>query len=121
MQLILDYFINVVNKLISILDTLKLPGSSSVLYYLLGAIIIGFIIRLVKGGSSEFEHSMNFSTGSIVNSKASSYKQKNDIRKAQIVKEKSYKTGFKYGMATANTTLDDSFNIYTKGKKEIGL
>lgn len=85
MQAIIDYFVFIVNKFINILDTLKFPGSSSLLYYLLGAIIIGFIIKIVKGGSSEFEHSTNFLTPNIISTKASSYRMKNNERKQQII------------------------------------
>ena len=61
MKIIIDYFLFVVNKLVEILDSISFNGSASLLYYLLGAIIIGFIIKLIKGGSNEFERSFNFS------------------------------------------------------------
>lgn len=87
MQIIIDYFTFVVNKIINILNTFKFPGSSSFLYYFLGAIIIGFIIKLVKGGSSEFEHSFNFDNNFVFSKGFSNYKQKHDERKQQVVKE----------------------------------
>lgn len=88
MQIIIDYFSFVANKIISILNTLKISGSSSILYYILGSIIIGFIIKLVKGGSQEFELNTNFLNSRVISSKASSYKQSNIERKVQIIKEK---------------------------------
>lgn len=87
MQLLIDYFLLVVNGLVDILNKISFNGSFSLLYYLLGAIIIGFIIKLVKGGSNEFERSMNFSTGTIITNVASKYSKKHDERKKQIVKE----------------------------------
>lgn len=87
MTYIIDLFTSIFNKIITILDTLKFPGSSSLLMYLLGAIILGFIVRLVKGSSNEFESTFNFSTASIVKTKASSYRQNNDARKKQIVND----------------------------------
>lgn len=89
MQVIIEYFSFVVNKIISILDTLKFPGSSSLLYYFLGAIIIGLIIKLVKGGSSEFEQNTNFLNSRIIATGSSKYKMSNDARKIQIEKEKN--------------------------------
>lgn len=88
MQPLIDYFLLVLNKVINILDSIKFNGSFSLLYYLLGAIIIGFIIRLVKGGSNEFESSFNFSTGSIFTGIASKYSKQHHARKKQIVNEK---------------------------------
>lgn len=93
MKPLLDYFLLVVNKLIDILDSLSFNGSFSLLYCLLGAIIIGFIIKLIKGGSSEFEHSFNFSTGAIISSSASKYSKKNNARKEQIIKENAFRDG----------------------------
>lgn len=88
MEFILNYFTFVANKIINILDTLKFPGSSSLLYYFLGAIIIGLILKLVKGSTSEFEQNTNFLTPRIISTKASEYRLKNQERKKQLVDNK---------------------------------
>jgi len=101
MQPLLDYFLLVVNQITDILNKISFNGSFSLLYYLLGAIIIGFIIKLVKGGSNEFEHSFNFSTGSIIDSAASKYSKKNNERKKQIIRQKRENIVYAY--------MDDNF------------
>jgi len=88
LEIIIDYFLFVANRLVSILDSISFNGSASLLYYLLGAIIIGFIIKLIKGGSNEFERSFNFSNGEIITSVASKYQKKHEERKKQIIKQK---------------------------------
>lgn len=98
MKPLIDYFLLVVNELIEILDSLSFNGSYSLLYYLFGAVIIGFIIKLIKGGSNEFEHSFNFSTGSIVTSAASKYSGSHQSRKQQIVKQRAFTDGFTSGL-----------------------
>lgn len=96
MQPLIDYFLLVVNRFIEILKSLSFNGSSSLLYYFLGSIIIGFIIKLIKGGSNEFEHSFNFSTGSIVTSVASKYSRNNAERKRQIINQKRENIVYSY-------------------------
>ena len=98
---LIDYFLLVANKIVNILDSISFNGSASLLYYLLGAIIIGFIIKLVKGSANEFDNSFNFATGSIVKSVASKYAKKNDERKKQIIKEKRKNIVYEY--------MDDNF------------
>lgn len=93
MQPLIDYFLLIVNRLIDILNSLSFNGSYSLFYYLLGAIIIGFIIKLVKGGSNEFEHSFNFSNSSIINSATAKYSKNNNDRKQQIIKENAFRDG----------------------------
>ena len=88
MQYIIDYFVHIINRFINILDSLKIPGSSSLLYYLLGAIIIGFIIKLVKGSSSEFEQNTNFLTPRIISDKTAKYSMDHKKRKKQVVDKK---------------------------------
>lgn len=97
MRPLIDYFLLVANKLIEILDNLSFNGSFSLLYYLLGAIIIGFIIKLIKGSSNEFEHSFNFSSGTIVTTAASKYSKDYRSRKQQIIKEKAFVNGMVAG------------------------
>lgn len=101
MKIIIDYFLFVVNKLVEILDSISFNGSASLLYYLLGAIIIGFIIKLVKGGSNEFDNSFNFSTGSIITTAVSKYSKNNNERKKQIIKQKRENIVYSY--------MDDNF------------
>ena len=101
MKIIIDYFLFVVNKLVEILDSISFNGSASLLYYLLGAIIIGFIIKLIKGGSNEFERSFNFSSGEIITSTAAKYQRKNEERKKQIIKQKRENIVYSY--------MDDNF------------
>lgn len=98
MEILLDYFLLVINRLVEILDSISFNGSVSLLYYLLGAIIIGFIIKLIKGGSNEFEHSFNFSTPAIVTTATSRYVKDHRSRKQQIVKQKAFTDGFTAGM-----------------------
>ena len=45
MSYMIDLFTTIFNRIVNILDTLKLPGSSSLLMYMLGAIILGFILK----------------------------------------------------------------------------
>lgn len=98
MTIIIDYFTFVINKIIDILNSLKLPGGQSLLFYLLCAIIIGFIFRLVKGSSNEFEHSMNFSTGTLFQRGTAKYNQSNQARKQQIIKNSSFRDGMVSGI-----------------------
>lgn len=86
MKVFIDYFSYCVSRFIDILDSMKI-GEFSILYYMLGAIIIGFIIKLVKGGSNEFEHSMNFTTGYVIDKNLSKYNSKHSQRKEQLIKE----------------------------------
>lgn len=91
MEIIIDYFLFVVNRLITILDGISFNGSASLLYYLLGAIIIGFIIKLIKGGSAEFEQNTNFLSSRIVVSGVSKYQQVHKERKKQIIEQQKIK------------------------------
>jgi len=84
MNVIIDYANYVFGWIVDILDTIKLPGSISLLHYILGAIIIGFIFKLMKGSANEFESSMNFTTGTLIQNKTSKYNQ-NRKRKEQLV------------------------------------
>lgn len=88
MKPLLDYFLLVINKLVGILDSISFNGSSSLLFYLLGAIVIGFIIKLVKGSSNEFDRSFNFSNREIISNVASKYQKNNEERKKQIIRQK---------------------------------
>lgn len=85
MQVIIDFFTFVSSKLVNILDSLKIGNSPSFLMYLLGAIIITFIFRIIRGGSSEFEQNTNFMNGRIINNGLAKYKQGHSERKAQLV------------------------------------
>ena len=88
MNYIIDYFIYIISYIIDILNSIKLPGSLSLLQYMLGAIIIGFILKLIKGGSTEFEQNTNFLNGRIVTGYASAkYGNSNRERKNQIVNQ----------------------------------
>lgn len=97
MTLIIDYFIFIITKIVNILDSIKLPGSLSLFNYMLGAIIIGFIFKLVKGGTTEFEQNTNFLNGRIVSGYAAKYGNSNKERKNQIVKQKQINKNVNYG------------------------
>lgn len=97
MQPILDYFLLVVNELVEILNSLSFNGGFSILYYLLGAIIIGFIIKLIKGGSNEFEQNTNFLNSRIISTGVSHYSQNNRERKEQIIRNEAFSGGFTSG------------------------
>ena len=89
MNIIIDFVTNIFTKIVDILDMVKLPGSLSLLHYMLGAIIIGFIFRLIKGGSTEFEQNTNFLNGRLFTGYAAKYKNSNNERKQDIVNSKS--------------------------------
>lgn len=98
MNYIIDYFIFIISKIIDILDGIKLPGSLSLLQYLLGAIIISFIFKLIKGGSTEFEQNTNFLNGRIITGYAASakYGNSNKDRRTQIVKQSKSNNNLSY-------------------------
>lgn len=100
MQYIIDYAVFVFSKILEILNSIKLPGSSSLLYYFLGAIIIGFIFKLVKGSSNEFEGQTNFFTSKIASKVGARYED-NRRRKQQIVDELRQNMVYEY--------MDDNF------------
>lgn len=89
MAIFIDYFNFIVDKILEILDSLKMPNGQSILFYILGAIIIGFVIKLVKGSSNEFEHGMNFTSGYVVQNVASKYAKNHAERKKQILDSKA--------------------------------
>lgn len=89
MNVIIDYFLFVANRLVAILDSISFNGSASLLYYLLGAIIIGFIIKLIKGGSNEFEQNTNFLSSRIVTTGVSKYSQAHNARKQQLIEQQA--------------------------------
>ena len=101
MQYLIDYVAFVFQKIIDLLNSIKMPGSSSFLFYFLGAIIIGFIWKLVKGSVNEFEGQTNFLNGSALQNSTAKYAQKNRERKAQIIKEKRKNMVYEY--------MDDNF------------
>lgn len=101
MKYIIDYATFIFSKIVNLLNTMKLPGSSSVLFYFLGGIIIVFIFKLVKGSSNEFESQTNFLNGAFLRSATSKYSSKNKERKAQLVKEKRENMVYEY--------MDDNF------------
>lgn len=90
MSYMIDLFTTIFNRIVNILDTLKLPGSSSLLMYMLGAIILGFILKIVKGSTNEFSNSLNTSNSTIINTAASKYSN-NTNRKAQLVNQSQNK------------------------------
>lgn len=101
MQYLIDYATFIFQKIVDLLNSIRLPGSSSLLFYFLGAIIIGFILKLVKGSVNEFEMQTNFLNGSTLQSATAKYVSKNRERKAQIIKEKRKNMVYEY--------MDDNF------------
>lgn len=101
MNIILDYFSLVTNKIIEILNSLKFNGSPSLLMFILVAIILGFILKLVKGSFNEFESAFNFSTGLTFQNAAVKYGNSNRIRKQQLISEKRNNIVYEY--------MDDNF------------
>ena len=53
MRLIIDYVIFVFDYIVRILSTLQLPGSLSLLDYILCSLILITIFKMLKGGSGE--------------------------------------------------------------------
>ena len=92
MNEIIDFCTFIFTKIVNILDMIKLPGSISLLHYFLGAIIIGFVFRLIKGGSTEFEQNTNFLNARLISGYASRYGNSNNERKQQLVSETNNKS-----------------------------
>lgn len=124
MEYIIDYFVFIVTKVINILDSIKLPGSLSLFHYMLGAIIIGFIFKLVKGGTTEFEQNTNFLNGRIVSGYAAKYGNSNRERKNQIVKQKQINKnvnyGFNAGVAMASGDHETAKTFISKSDYKVG-
>lgn len=89
MDIVIDFVTTIFMKIVDILDMIKLPGSLSALHYFLGAIIIGFIFRLVKGGSTEFEQNTNFLNARLMTGYAVKYSNSHDLRKQELVNQKN--------------------------------
>ena len=89
MNIIIDFATFIFSRIVEILDMIQLPGSLSLLHYILGAIIIGFIFRLIKGGSTEIEQNTNFLNGRLLTGYAARYTNSNQERKQNIVNSKS--------------------------------
>ena len=68
MRLIIDYVIFVFDYIVRILSTLQLPGSLSLLDYILCSLILITIFKMLKGGSGELT--------SFFDSSLSSFEQK---------------------------------------------
>ena len=109
MTLIIDYFIFIITKIVNILDSIKLPGSLSLFNYMLGAIIIGFIFKLVKGGTTEFEQNTNFLNGRIITGYAA---------RKQINKNVNY--GFNAGVAMASGDHATAREFIDKSDYKVG-
>ena len=89
MNYIIEFCSYIFTRIVNILDSISLPGSLSLLHYFLGAIIIGFIFRLVKGGATEFEANTNFLNSRIVSGYASRYRNTHEERKQEVVDSKT--------------------------------
>lgn len=110
-------FINFCNyifsKIVEILNSITFGDSPSLLKFMLASIIIGFIIKLVKGGTNEFDQSMNFSTGYLVQSTAVRY-QRNKERQRQLVQQqksvnRAFRNGYVAGVDSKLTTFDKMY------------
>lgn len=124
MYIFIDYISFIFSEIVKILDSIKLPGSLSLLQYFLGAIIISFIFKLVKGGTSEFEQNTNFLNGRIVSGYAAKYGNSNRERKNQIVKQnqinKNVNYGFNAGVAMASGDHETAKTFISKSDYKVG-
>lgn len=102
MDIFINYFNFIGTKIVDILDSLKMPNGQSILFYVLGTIILGFVIKLVKGSASEFESGFNSSNSSIIKSASTRY-QENKKRKADLVNKQKRQDNIVYEY------MDDNF------------
>lgn len=109
MNHVIDFFSFITTRIVNILDSIRIDGSLSLLHYFLGAILISFIIKLVKGGSTEFEQRVNFFNSKIDSAYSARY-QSNKERERQVKEQKkvnhSFVYGFTAGMETAHGNSD---------------
>ena len=112
MSYMIDLFTTIFNRIVNILDTLKLPGSSSLLMYMLGAIILGFILKIVKGSTNEFSNSLNTSNSTIINTAASKYVFTQE-RKRQLIEQAKYKPKF---FTNYNLIINNSNSKYRNNR-----
>lgn len=88
MEIIIGYFSYVTGRIVSILDSIKIDDSPSLLYFFLSSIVIAIILKIVKGGSTEFEQNTNFLNGQLTSKGMSKYKMYHLERKKQLLMEK---------------------------------
>ena len=114
MNYIIEFCSYIFTRIINILDSISLPGSLSLLHYFLGAIIIGFIFRLVKGGATEFEANTNFLNSRIVSGYAAKYANKHNERMKQVINQKKVNDSFVYGFVAGNEFADGDSDIISR-------
>lgn len=107
MDSIINYVTFVFDKLVVILDSIKLPGSISLLRYLLSAIIIISIFKIIKLGYSEVESNVNHLNAS----KFAIYGNSNKLRKEQIIKDRSFANGIVAGTSLSRGDYDTARNF----------
>lgn len=115
MNIIIDFVTFIFNRIVEILDMIKLPNSLSLLHYFLGAIIIGLIFRLVKGGSIEFEQNTNFLNGRILTGYGARYTNSNNERKQDIVSSVNKDVSY---INEREISIQKTFNSMTQSELE---